>query len=45
MSQIENAGKKGAGFGMVLLAIAGIILLLIYIYHHPANQPPIEVTG
>ncbi len=41
MSEIENAGRKGSCFGLVLVAIVGLVLLLIYVYHHSGNAAPL----
>jgi hypothetical protein len=34
-------GPKGKTFGKIVLGIMIFLILLIYIYHHPANQPPV----
>ncbi|MFM2392592.1 MAG: hypothetical protein RLZZ546_569 [Bacteroidota bacterium] len=37
----SSFGKKGKTFGKIMLGIIIFIILLIYLYHHPSNQPPV----
>jgi uncharacterized integral membrane protein len=36
-----NYGPKGKTFGKIVVGILIFIILIIYIYHHPSNQPPV----
>lgn len=36
-----NFGPKGKTFGKIILGIIIFLILIIYVYHHPHNNPPI----
>jgi hypothetical protein len=34
-------GAQGKTFGKIILGIIMFLILVIYMYHHPSNQPPV----
>jgi hypothetical protein len=39
--ETPNYGNKGKTFGKIVFAILTLIVLCIYLYHHPSNAAPV----
>jgi hypothetical protein len=39
--QSSDYGKKGITFGKIMLGIILLVILIIYVYHHPHNSAPV----
>jgi hypothetical protein len=42
-SETKNYSAQGKTFGKIIFGILAFIILLIYVYHHASNQPPVIV--